>query len=82
MTGFSYVKVARPVRTGTGPTGGMVNAPNASPPTNRRSDRPAQVSDRVERSHATPTPAGINRNGWPSSPECTLGSKGHVKRPG
>ena len=54
--------------------------PHASPSDSRRSDQPTETPDRVEQPQATPAPgrfqpervAGLNRNGWPNSPECTL----------
>ena len=53
--------------------------PHASPSDSRRSDQPTETPDRVEQPQATPAPgrfqpervAGLNRNGWPNSPECT-----------
>lgn len=54
--------------------------PHASPSDSRRSDQPTETPDRVEQPQATPAPgrfqpervAGLNRNGWPNSPECTV----------
>ena len=64
--------------------------PHASPSDSRRSDQPTETPDRVEQPQATPAPgrfqpervAGLNRNGWPNSPECTPDLIGRDFSPG